>query len=117
MTSCPFLFVVPAPGVLHGSAWLGEPTSRDSDDPRRPECPCGIGPPANGAAQPGGGARGGGGQREDHGEAAAGGVFGFHGAAHRLGQAAGYREAEPDAGSVAWVAEPAEGRSTDAKAE
>jgi hypothetical protein len=63
------------------------------------------------------GARGGGGQREDHGEAAAGGVFGFHGAAHRLGQAAGYRKAEPDAGSVAWVAEPAEGRSTDAKVE
>ena len=36
---------------------------------------------------------------------AAGGVFGFHGAAHGLGQAAGYREAEPDAGTVAWGAE------------
>jgi hypothetical protein len=52
---------------------------------------------------------GGGGQREDHGEPAAGGVFGFHGAAHRLGQAARHREAEAEAGSVAWVAEPAEG--------
>jgi hypothetical protein len=29
------------------------------------------------------------------------GVFGFHGAAYRLGQAAGCREAEPDAGTVA----------------
>jgi hypothetical protein len=38
-----------------------------------------------------------------------GGVFGFHGAAHRLGQAAGYREAEPGAGTVAEGAESAEG--------
>jgi len=49
----------------------------------------------------GGGPGGGGGQREDHGEPAAGGVFGFDGAAHRLGQAAGYREAEPDTCTVA----------------
>ena len=62
-----------------------------------------------GAAGLGGGLGRGGGQREDHGEAAAGGVFGFDHAAHRLGQAAGYREAEPDASSVARVAEPAEG--------
>src|ERR1700722_13175873 len=48
------------------------------------------------AAWLGGPGGGGGGQREDHGEPAAGGVLGFHGAAHRLGQAAGYREAEPD---------------------
>jgi hypothetical protein len=40
------------------------------------------------------------GQCEDHGEPASGGFFGFHGAAHRLGQAAGHREAEPDAGAV-----------------
>ena len=60
-----------------------------------------AGPYPAGAAGLRGGPGGGGGQRKDHGEPAAGGVFGFHGAAHRLGQAAGYREAEPDAGSVA----------------
>ena len=37
----------------------------------------------------------------DHGEPAAGSVFGLNGAAHGLGQAAGYREAEPDTGTVA----------------
>jgi len=68
-----------------------------------------CGPYPRGAAGLRGGPGGGGGQREDHGEPAAGGIFGFHGAAHRLDQAAGYREAEPDAGSVARVAESAEG--------
>jgi hypothetical protein len=44
-----------------------------------------CGPYPRGAAGLRGGPGGGGGQREDHGEPAAGGVFGFHGAAHRLG--------------------------------
>jgi len=65
-----------------------------------------------GAAGLGGGPGGDGGQREDHGEPAAGGVFGFQGAAHRLGQAAGYREAEPDAGTVAWVPSRQKGWNT-----
>jgi hypothetical protein len=60
-----------------------------------------------------GGAPGcGGGQREDHGEPTAGSVFGFQSAAHRLGQATGYREPEPDACTVAGSAEPAEGLNT-----
>jgi hypothetical protein len=40
-------------------------------------------------------------QRDDHGQPAAGSLFRFHGAAHRLGQAAGYHEPEPDAGPAA----------------
>ena len=45
---------------------------------------------------------------QHHGEAAAGGVLGAEGAAHRLGQAAGQGQAEADAGVVVAVAEALE---------
>src|SRR2546430_11433039 len=79
--------------LANGAGGTNEPLDLTAHEPASSRSPS--------AAGLGGGPGGGGGQREDHGEPAAGGIFGFHGAAHRLGQAAGYRPAEPDAGTGA----------------
>src|SRR4029077_2432610 len=82
-------------------------TSRSTSPPHDPASS--RSPHPAGAAGLGGRPGGGGGQREGHGEPAAGGVFGFQGAAHRLSQAAGSREAKPDSGTVSKGTKPAEG--------